>query len=124
MAIKESSRLNSPSSKLEFCYADVINSVTSPSEDFRYVNGKEEAGDCAIGNESHSKEMDATYAIGGLSWSLTKGHKMEDYLLFYIGSENSAFANVLLTFNSCELGSALCLLSTFILLFTKSSSHD
>lgn len=103
VAIKESSRLNSPSSKLEFCYADVINSVTSPSEDFRYVNGKEEAGDCAIGNESHSKEMDATYAIGGLSWSLTKGHKMEDYLLFYIGSENSAFANVLLTFNSCEL---------------------
>nr|GMC80989.1 diphthamide biosynthesis protein 2 [Ipomoea batatas] len=103
VAIKESSRLNSPSSKLEFCYADVINSVTSPSEDFRYVNGKEEAGDCATGNESHSKEMDATYAIGGLSWSLTKGHKMEDYLLFYIGSENSAFANVLLTFNSCEL---------------------
>jgi len=29
---------------------------------------------------------------------------MEDYSLFWIGHDNSAFANVVLTFNVCEIG--------------------
>ncbi|RAL37931.1 hypothetical protein DM860_000625 [Cuscuta australis] len=99
VAIAESSRLYS-SSNLELSYADVINFVTSPTAVFRSVDNNPEDVDCGTDNGSHSKE---TYTIGGLSWSLNKGHKMKDYLLFYIGSDNSAFANVLLTYNSCEL---------------------
>nr|TKW11614.1 hypothetical protein SEVIR_6G243500v2 [Setaria viridis] len=29
--------------------------------------------------------------------------KMEDYLIFWIGQDNSAFANIVLTFNKCEI---------------------
>ncbi|KAI3797917.1 hypothetical protein L1987_33181 [Smallanthus sonchifolius] len=44
-----------------------------------------------------------TYRIGGLRWSLEQGLSMEDYSLFWIGPDNSAFANVVLTFNGCDI---------------------
>ncbi|KAJ4848658.1 hypothetical protein Tsubulata_037819 [Turnera subulata] len=41
--------------------------------------------------------------IGGLTWDLPSGQEVEDYLLFWIGSDNSAFENVVLTFNGCKI---------------------
>ncbi|CAH9127344.1 unnamed protein product [Cuscuta epithymum] len=102
LAMAESSKLYS-SSNLKISYADVISYATSPSKGFRSANKNPEEGDCETSNGRHSGETDTAYAIGGLSWSITNEHKIKDYLLFYIGSDNSAFANVLLTFNSCEL---------------------
>ncbi|KAK4385994.1 2-(3-amino-3-carboxypropyl)histidine synthase subunit [Sesamum angolense] len=57
----------------------------------------------AVGNECLAEETSQHYKVGGLSWTLPQGRKMEDYLLFWIGLENPAFANVVLTFNSCEI---------------------
>lgn len=50
-------------------------------------------------------ETNATrsYRLGGLVWSLKEGHNMDDYSLFWIGPDNPAFANVVLTFNTCEI---------------------
>ncbi|KAL0301440.1 UNVERIFIED_CONTAM: hypothetical protein Sradi_6420800, partial [Sesamum radiatum] len=77
----------------EHLYADVSCSVMIPSET------------CirAVGNECLTEETSQHYKVGGLSWTLPQGRKMEDYLLFWIGLENPAFANVVLTFNSCEI---------------------
>ncbi|CAH8269180.1 unnamed protein product [Arabidopsis lyrata] len=44
-----------------------------------------------------------SYRLGGLTWDLPEGSKIEDYLLFWIGSDSSAFANVVLTFNGCDI---------------------
>lgn len=49
-------------------------------------------------------EPGTRYNLGGLTWNLPVGQKMEDCLLFWIGSDDSAFANVVLTFNNCEVG--------------------
>ncbi|GJV70508.1 2-(3-amino-3-carboxypropyl)histidine synthase subunit 2, partial [Tanacetum coccineum] len=48
------------------------------------------------------------YRIGGLVWNLEEGQSMEDYSLFWIGPDNSAFANVVLTFNGCDIVSLSC----------------
>ncbi|MQL83662.1 hypothetical protein Taro_016169, partial [Colocasia esculenta] len=47
-------------------------------------------------------ESDGFYNLGGLTWHLPASHKMEQYLLFWIGCDNPAFANVILMFNGCE----------------------
>ncbi|XP_068650154.1 uncharacterized protein [Aristolochia californica] len=44
-----------------------------------------------------------SHTLGGLVWNLLEGAKMEDYLLFWIGCDNPAFANVLITYNNCEI---------------------
>ncbi|OAY71771.1 Diphthamide biosynthesis protein 2 [Ananas comosus] len=62
------------------------------------VNG----GDKIISEWNSHNEV-GKYFLGGLTWSITKDHKMEDFLLFWIGQDNSAFANVVLTFNTCEI---------------------
>ncbi|KAL0328253.1 UNVERIFIED_CONTAM: 2-(3-amino-3-carboxypropyl)histidine synthase subunit [Sesamum calycinum] len=62
----------------------------------------------AVGNECLTEETSQHYKVGGLSWTLPQGRKMEDYLLFWIGLENPAFANVVLTFNSCEIEFERC----------------
>ncbi|KAI3448705.1 hypothetical protein Pfo_005370 [Paulownia fortunei] len=78
-------------SMLEYLYADVSCTVMSPSE-------------CrSAKTECLCEETSQNYNIGGLSWRLPQGRKMEDYLLFWIGLDNTAFANVVLTFNSCEI---------------------
>ncbi|KAI4373990.1 hypothetical protein MLD38_012041 [Melastoma candidum] len=48
-------------------------------------------------------KMGNRYIIGGLVWTLPEGQKMEDYLLYWIGSSNAAFQNVVLTFNGCDI---------------------
>ncbi|KAK9060958.1 hypothetical protein SSX86_019854 [Deinandra increscens subsp. villosa] len=75
-------------SKLHF--ADTMSQSMSPTK-ISDING-----DCDDGSRK-------TYRIGGLLWSLEQGLSMEDYSLFWIGPDNSAFANVVLTFNSCEI---------------------
>ncbi|XP_071914293.1 uncharacterized protein [Coffea arabica] len=57
----------------------------------------------ADNNEDSSQKTDTKFRLGGLGWSLPEGHRMEDYLLFWIGLDNSAFTNFILTFNSCEI---------------------
>ncbi|KAI7744071.1 hypothetical protein M8C21_023906 [Ambrosia artemisiifolia] len=54
-------------------------------------------------NEDCDDASRKTYSIGGLRWSLQQGLSMENYSLFWIGPDNSAFANVVLTFNGCEI---------------------
>lgn len=83
-------------SKLHF--ADVMSQSMNPTKTSD-VNG-----DC----DDASRK---TYRIGGLCWSLEQGLSMEDYSLFWIGPNNSAFANVVLTFNGCEIGT-FCLILT------------
>ncbi|CAA0815591.1 diphthamide synthesis DPH2 family protein [Striga hermonthica] len=84
---------STPTPILEHFYADANSPVISPSEE------------CGVSNEceTETEETGQNYNIGGLSWRLPQGRKMEDYLLFWIGSEDTAFANVVLTFNSCEI---------------------
>ena len=53
---------------------------------------------------SKSDDQDCSCSIGGLTWSMPAGSSMEHYLIFWIGSENPAFMNAVLMFNSCETG--------------------
>ncbi|KAK4377820.1 hypothetical protein RND71_004116 [Anisodus tanguticus] len=87
-------------SRLEVRYADIMSLVITPSETF---NGKPQLSDGQCANGCSTEENNASYRIGGLMWSLPMGHRMEDYLLFYVGSDNSAFANMLMTYNTCEI---------------------
>lgn len=99
-ALKEAS-CSDVSGPLEINYANVMSTVIYPAENHKSVN--ELAGGCTADDIS-SAVAGTRYAIGGLIWNIPDGHKMEDYVLFWIGSDNSAFANVVLTFNSSEIG--------------------
>ncbi|RZB84751.1 2-(3-amino-3-carboxypropyl)histidine synthase subunit 2 [Glycine soja] len=81
----------------EVHFADVPSSVMFPSKDVKKVNGLQEpVSDC-------NGASGTVYSIGGLAWKLPEGQSMDDYLLFWIGHDDSAFANVVLTFNACEI---------------------
>ncbi|RDY04163.1 2-(3-amino-3-carboxypropyl)histidine synthase subunit 2, partial [Mucuna pruriens] len=83
--------------KSEVHFADVPSSVMFPSKDIKKINGLQEpASGCNGASET-------IYRIGGLTWKLPEGQNMDDYLLFWIGLDDSAFANVVLTFNACEI---------------------
>ncbi|KAF8393726.1 hypothetical protein HHK36_019924 [Tetracentron sinense] len=106
--IVESSRLCASKSKLVLHYADVICSVMNPSKEYktsseqlRFVDSSNEI--CGHCNQTGSTAAGTRYSIGGLTWNLLEGHRVEDYMLFWIGSDNSAFANAVLTFNGCEI---------------------
>ncbi|PIA34160.1 hypothetical protein AQUCO_03800022v1 [Aquilegia coerulea] len=73
-------------------YADVIRSVIIPSEDNKTCIG-----------QMGSNVTENRYSIGGLTWALPEGLCMEDYMIFWIGSDNAAFVNVALTFNSSDI---------------------
>ncbi|PKA56256.1 hypothetical protein AXF42_Ash011186 [Apostasia shenzhenica] len=77
-----SPRLQCTGSGLMVTYAEVTSTIINPSEDCDRRKG---------------------FFLGGLTWSIPTGHKMEEYLLFWIGDEDSAFANMILTLNSCEI---------------------
>lgn len=90
--------------KSEFHFADVPSAFMFPSKDIKKLNGLQEAA-CDCGHKSSSDGASGTiYNIGGLTWKLPEGQSMEDYSLFWIGHDNSAFANIVLTFNACEIG--------------------
>ncbi|KAG8363766.1 hypothetical protein BUALT_Bualt19G0056500 [Buddleja alternifolia] len=59
--------------------------------------------DSEVVNGCLTEETSQNYSMGGLSWRLPKGRNMEEYLLFWIGMDNPAFANLALTVNSCEI---------------------
>ncbi|KAM4105852.1 hypothetical protein ACB094_04G023800 [Castanea mollissima] len=102
-ALEEASRLSQSKSKSEIHFADVKCSVMNPSDDHNNSNvlvGP--ASDCT-NNSTCGTTPANSYSIGGLTWSIPDGQRMEDYLLFWIGSDNSAFANVVMTFNGCDI---------------------
>ncbi|CAL9063777.1 uncharacterized protein LOC103986835 isoform X1 [Musa acuminata AAA Group] len=100
-------------------YSDVIGSVINPSQDCTtekdqirslngsitnagFTSGRDEKKILKFGN-GRRMENGTCFELGGLTWSIPSDHKIEDYLLFWIGPENSAFTNVVLTFNNCEI---------------------
>ncbi|XP_061359814.1 uncharacterized protein LOC133303862 [Gastrolobium bilobum] len=89
--------------KSEACFADVPSSVMFPSKDIKRLNGLQEPDGGYSNNVTSDGENGSICSIGGLTWKLPKGKSMEDYSLFWIGPDNSAFANVVLTFNACEI---------------------
>jgi diphthamide biosynthesis protein 2 len=90
--------------KSEFHFADVPSPYMFPSKDIKKLSGIQEEA-CGCGNNSSSDGPSGTiYNIGGLTWKLPEGQSMEDYSLIWIGQDNSAFANVVLTFNACDIG--------------------
>lgn len=89
--------------KLEVRYADIMSPVITPSETFSSTNGRTELSDGQCANGFSTEENNVPYHTGGLTWSLPVGHRMEDYLLFYVGSDDSAFANILMTYNTCDI---------------------
>lgn len=86
--------------QLEIQFAEVLCSDMNPSN-------KQNTSDQGMVRASvlidDNGKLAGNRGIGGLVWKLREGRKMEDHLLFWIGSDNSAFANVVLTFNGCEI---------------------
>ncbi|KAL4578570.1 hypothetical protein LXL04_014695 [Taraxacum kok-saghyz] len=78
-------------SKFKLHFADVMSQSMIPTKDSEKTNG-----DCGVPERR-------TYRIGGLIWNLKEGQTMDVYSVFWIGPENSAFSNVVLTFNTCEI---------------------
>ncbi|KAJ7980651.1 2-(3-amino-3-carboxypropyl)histidine synthase subunit 2 [Quillaja saponaria] len=102
-ALSEATRASRSDPQLEVLFADVSSPVMYPSKDLHNLNEHHKpAGGCThdykFGVESGTK-----YKSGGLFWNLPGGQSMEDFMVFWIGPDNSAFANVVLTFNSCEI---------------------
>ncbi|KAG8363770.1 hypothetical protein BUALT_Bualt19G0056900 [Buddleja alternifolia] len=99
---RNASSLSGSTSMVEYFYADVSCSVVNPSETSKPAN---QLGlvDSEVVNGCLTEETSQNYSMGGLSWRLPKGRNMEEYLLFWIGMDNPAFANLALTFNSCEI---------------------
>ncbi|XP_024931113.2 uncharacterized protein LOC107405985 [Ziziphus jujuba] len=91
------------SSGLEIQFAETMSSDMKPSESHKISNGSSEPASVFSDDKCIRTVAGNRYSIGGLVWELREGHKMEDYLLFWIGSDNAAFASVVLTFNGCEI---------------------
>ncbi|KAH7681260.1 Diphthamide synthesis DHP2 protein [Dioscorea alata] len=105
--------LSSRGSNQMLYYSEVAHSSINPSgyhiKDIKLPESHEDAitdGEIIKNGESevsNKLESGTKYSLGGLTWTTQSEHKMEDHLLFWIGSDNSAFANMVLTFNSCEI---------------------
>ncbi|KAK4267541.1 hypothetical protein QN277_024310 [Acacia crassicarpa] len=89
--------------KSEVHFADVPSSFMFPSKDIKNLNGLQEPDNGLTNNGSSNEASRPRYSIGGLTWKFPKGKSMDDFLIFWIGLDNSAFANVVLTFNACEI---------------------
>lgn len=109
---------NSDSHNYKIQYADVLCSEMSPS------SSPTADKQCPESNEStHNDDLPAhnddlanfmnsccnvegstrNYNLGGLTWGISIDEKMDDYLLYWIGEDNSAFSNIALTFNKCDI---------------------
>ncbi|KAE9605385.1 hypothetical protein Lal_00025328 [Lupinus albus] len=89
--------------KSEVHFADVPTSAIFPSKDINKLDGPQELENGCSNNASADGASGTRYCVGGLTWKLPEGQSMEDYSLFWIGHDNSAFANIVLTFNACEI---------------------
>lgn len=102
-------------------FADVTCSSMNPLKDGKASTSQGESHECIVKNDitiihadseinskcderSNQDSFSKNFRLGGLSWSLPEDRKLEDYLLLWIGSANSAFANIVLTYNSCNIG--------------------
>lgn len=103
MTVVESSKLCGSTSRLDIHYADVICSIMNPTRKSETFDEHLESVSIPTSDECSGNTTGKSYKIGGLSWSVPEGSRIEDYTLFWIGSDNSAFANVVLTFNGCEI---------------------
>lgn len=108
-ALPEALRLSEPESKLEVHFADIMGSVMNPSDVQNSFTGLLGTVGGCTDHHTFGVASGNTYRMGGLCWTLPDGHRMEDYLLFWIGSDNSAFANVVMTFNGCDIGRSISL---------------
>lgn len=90
--------------KSEVHFADIPSSFMFPSKDIKNLNGLQEPADGLTNNGSCNETCGPSYSIGGLTWRLPEGKSMDDFSIFWIGLDNSAFANAVLTFNACEIG--------------------
>lgn len=93
--------------KSEVHFADIPSSVMFPSKNIKNLNGLQEPSNGFAHNSILNEASGTSYSIGGLTWELPEGQQMDDYLIFWIGVDNSAFANAVLTFNACEIGDYL-----------------
>ncbi|XP_060667762.1 uncharacterized protein LOC107410453 [Ziziphus jujuba] len=84
--------------RLEIQFAETMSLDMNPSESRKISNGSLEAA-----SVFSDDKCIRTVVIGGLVWELHEEHKMEDYLFFWIGCGNAAFASVVLTLNGCEI---------------------
>lgn len=116
----ESSNLLGSNCSLELHFADVMPSVINPIKDRKTSNGHLGLVSNSTVSEASGKAAGTEYKIGGLKWSVKEGLCIDDYSLFWIGPDNSALANVVLTFNGCEIGAYFPSLVKFIMkpLFT------
>jgi diphthamide biosynthesis protein 2 len=109
----------SDSCNYEIQYADVLCSEMSPSssptaeEQCSQSNESTHNDDLPVQNDDLANFVNSCcnvegsmrkYNLGGLTWSISIDAKIDDYLLYWIGEDNSAFANVALTFNKCDIG--------------------
>ncbi|XVE64017.1 hypothetical protein DITRI_Ditri07aG0067600 [Diplodiscus trichospermus] len=101
--IKEALVEAMPKAKVELYFADVMCSIINPLEDHRKSDGLLGCLGSCTSNNSLRATTGIRYSLGGLIWDLPEGQRMEDYLLLWIGPDNSAFSNVVLTFNGCEI---------------------
>ncbi|XP_020245685.1 diphthamide biosynthesis protein 2 isoform X2 [Asparagus officinalis] len=85
-------------------YAEVICSIMNPSQDKTgkdHLQPHDHAG--VNSNDKLPSKTESRHGLGGLTWNMPVGQRMEDSLLFWIGSEDPAFANLVLTFNNSEV---------------------
>lgn len=100
----ETLKLSGSESTLVICCADALCSAVDPSEGKMSSNGQVgDADNISSGCDTGDTKVHLSSSIGGLTWSLPRGQRIEDWLLFWIGSDNSAFANAVLTFNGCKI---------------------
>lgn len=113
----ESCKSNSGNHEVQ--YAEVLCSVMSPSSSTTEENkipqssGPSRNGDISRNSESatflnnrNGMECSSStqkYSLAGMTWNISVEEKMEDYFIFWIGQDSSAFANIVLTFNKCEI---------------------
>lgn len=105
--------------QLELHFADVKCATMNPSEDYKSSMGHQGASGGCTANVGCDMAAGASYSTGGLEWNLPEDCKVEDYLLFWIGSDNAAFANVVLTFNGCDIGR----IAKFLVILTAMSPN-
>ncbi|KAG4204958.1 hypothetical protein ERO13_A04G073032v2, partial [Gossypium hirsutum] len=91
-----------PRTKLELIFANVMCSIINSLEDHRKSDRLGYLGSFSSVNSLGAATC-TRCSLGGLIWDLLEGRRMEDYLLLWIGPDNSAFSNIVLTFNGCEI---------------------
>ncbi|WOL01320.1 hypothetical protein Cni_G10036 [Canna indica] len=108
--VAESLLSSHSNSSLKISYAEVVGTVIYPSVD--HLTEKAQVSSqydsltktrITVGGDEREIKSGTYYGLGGLSWNIPTGHKIEDYLLFWIGPENTAFTNIMLTFNNCKI---------------------